>query len=159
MTAGWTRVPNVCCTCAKGKEMEKKQDDRLYNHFNGIKFHRISYFQSDPDKTLKVSCDPFSVPLLPYLPQTHSVFLTSTGTHTRLLMCTYTHTQEAVIKLLCVWSVVFYIAAIFHFGLLSLNCLWGFEWAEEPSHLYIWDWRKIEVGDLFMFLFISFPFF
>lgn len=50
----------------------------------------------------------------------------------------------------------FYIAAIFHFGLLSLNCLWGFVRGEEPSHLYM-RWRKgrkREVGDLFVFSFI-----
>lgn len=131
-------VCNCMCVgmCARGRKIEKKQDDRLYYHFNGIKFHRKSYFQFNLDKTLKVSSDPFSVPLLPYLPQTHYVFLTSTSAHTRSLMCAYAHTRGCYQAAVCL-KCCFYIAAIFHFGLLSLNCLWGFEWVEEPSHLYM----------------------
>lgn len=49
-------------------------------------------------------------------------------------MCTHTiGSYQAAVCLKC----CFYIAAIFHFGLLSLNCLWGFVWGEEPSHLYM----------------------
>lgn len=45
-------------------------------------------------------------------------------------------TQKGFHTAVCV-KCCFYIAAIFHFGLVSLNCLWGFVWGEEPSHLYM----------------------
>lgn len=75
-------------------------------------------------------CDPFSVPVHSYLPHTHSLCLSD------YLMCTHVHTKGSYQAAVCL-KCCFYIAVIFHFGLLSLNCLWGFVWGEEPSHLYM----------------------
>lgn len=57
-------------------------------------------------------------------------------THRRSIMCTHAHTKGSYQAAVCL-KCCFYIAAIFHFGLVSLNCLWGFVWVEEPSHLYM----------------------
>lgn len=98
-------------------------------------------------------CDPFSVPVHSYLPRTHSLCLSD------YLMCTHVHTKGSYQAAVCL-KCCFYIAVIFHFGLLSLNCLWGFVWGEEPSHLYMRQKGEKNRGErMFMFLFIFFVFF
>ena len=49
----------------------------------------------------------------------------------------HAHTKGVSYRAAVCVKCCFYIAAIFHFGLVSLNCLWGFVWGEEPSHLYM----------------------
>lgn len=125
-------------------QRKKKQDDRLYNYSTGVKFNLKFYFWFNLNKTLNClatdlvsHCShPSTKPTLSY---TH--MLVHTSTHTRV--------YQAAVCLKC----CFYIAAIFHFGLLSLNCLWGFVWGEEPSHLY---WRKRKRGWKLVYVLIHF---
>lgn len=74
--------------------------------------------------------DPYNALLHPHLAQTQ---LSSSLAH----VCPCTHKRLQLYMAAVCLKCCFYIAAIFHFGLLSLNCLWGFVWGEEPSHLYM----------------------
>lgn len=124
------------------KKKSEKEDDRLYRHFTGIKFHLKSFFLFNLNKTL--NC------LAAHLVSLNSCFLSHLLPCTRFRSCAHTTGSNQAAVYVC-----FYIAAIFHFGLLSLNCLWGFVWREEPPRSYMrLRGKETEVRDLFMFLLI-----
>lgn len=112
------------------KEMEKHEGiDWLCSHFNDVKLHFAISVPFNLNKTL-LSHSPLRLSFHTY---TYSKLTLSTCGSTLSFVCTHKRLYQHAMCLKC----CFYIAAIFHFGLLSLNCLWGFVWGEVPSHLYM----------------------
>lgn len=125
------------------KEKSEKEDDRLYRHFTGVKFHLKSYFLFNLNKTL--NC------LAAHLVSLNSCFLSFSlaPLHTLSFMCTDNRVQSG-----CCVCVFLYCTHI-SFWPTFFKLPMGFCMARgTTTFIYETEGKETEVRDLFMFLLI-----
>lgn len=151
------------CVCGHVRDRErkrKKQYDRLYNHFNGVKFHFKSYFGFNLNKTLNcIATHLVSHCSLTYPKLTLSLSLAQAlrnkRAHTLTLVHTCTH--KRALSGCCVSEVLFLYCSHISFWPSSFKLPMGFCMGRGTiTFIYEIEGKEREVGDLFVFLFIFF---
>lgn len=151
------------CVCGHVRDRErkrKKQYDRLYNHFNGVKFHFKSYFGFNLNKTLNcIATHLVSHCSLTYPKLTLSLSLAQALRNKRAHALTVVHTctHKRALSGCCVSEVLFLYCSHISFWPSSFKLPMGFCMGRGTiTFIYEIEGKEREVGDLFVFLFIFF---
>lgn len=159
MKAAWLQSNHsyLCISvCVKvyirGRKYSGSLGGLLYRTFSGIKFHFIFQVLFNLNKTLFCHAVHLMYHCIYSYPNLHCVVMC---TH----VCLCAHTKGPIRLCMCL-KCCFYIAAIFHFGLLSFKLPMGVCMGRGAiTFIYDTEGKETEMSNLFMFVFISSAFF